>query len=146
MKFVNKIYFYKALGLYHVFGAFYGIYALSSSFSYLNMLYSLPFIILLMYSGILLLTDLDRTSYKFALYNQLIQTIQFKLFGYGLMYASGFYFSLAYDSLSIEQLYLEMRSWIFMFSLFFNSSEDEFQLAINFVPILILLLMKLLKV
>lgn len=142
---VNKAYFYKALGLYQVFGGFYGIYALFSSFSFLNMFVSLPFIVLLLFSGIWLLIDLNQKSYKLAFYNQLIQTIQFKLYGYGLMYASGFYLSLAYDAWSIEQLYLDIRSWTFIFSLFFNSSVNQFLVAINLVPIVILLFMILFK-
>ncbi|MBK6484638.1 MAG: hypothetical protein KBF32_03115 [Chitinophagales bacterium] len=145
MKIINTAYFYKALGLYQVFGAFYGIYALFSSFSFLNMFTSLPFIVLLIVSGIWLLIDLNHKSYKLAFFNQLIQTIQFKLFGYGLMYAAGIYLSLAYDAWSIEQLYLDIRSWTFIFSLFFNSSENQFLVAINSVPIVILLLMILFK-
>ena len=142
---VNKAYFYKALGLYQVFGGFYGIYALFSSFSFLNMFVSLPFIVLLLFSGIWLLIDLNHKSYKLAFYNQLIQTIQFKLFGYGLMYASGFYLSLATDTWSIEQIYLDIRSWTFIFYIFLNSSENNFHLAINLVPIVILLFMILFK-
>ena len=145
MKIINTAYFYKVLGLYQVFGAFYGIYALFSSFSFLNMFTSLPFIVLLLVSGIWLLIDLNHKSYKLALYNQLIQTIQFKMYGYGLMYASGFYLSLAYDAWSIEQLYLDIRSWTFIFSLFFNSSVNQFLVAINLVPIVILLFMILFK-
>ena len=145
MKIINTAYFYKALGLYQVFGAFYGIYALFSSFSFLNMFVSLPFIVLLLFSGIWLLIDLNQKSYKLAFYNQLIQTIQFKLFGYGLMYASGFYLSLATDTWSIEQIYLDIRSWTFIFYIFLNSSENNFHLAINLVPIVILLFMILFK-
>lgn len=145
MKNVNRLYFYKALGLYQVCGGFYAIYSLLSSFSFLNMFYSLAFIIFLIYTGILLLIDLNYKSYKLTFYNQLIQTIQFNLFGYGLMYASGFYLSVAYDSISMELVYLQIRSWTFIFSLFFNSSENQFHLAINFMPVLILLLMNLFK-
>ena len=145
MKIIYTAYFYKALGLYQVFEAFYGIYALFSSFSFLNMFTSLPFIVLLLVSGIWLLIDLNHKSYKLAFYNQLIQTIQFKLFGYGLMYASGFYLSLATDTWSIEQIYLDIRSWTFIFYIFLNSSENNFHLAINLVPIVILLFMILFK-
>jgi len=88
---------------------------------------------------------LNHKSYKLAFYNQLIQTIQFKLFGYGLMYASGFYLSLATDTWSIEQIYLDIRSWTFIFYIFLNSSENNFHLAINLVPIVILLFMILFK-
>lgn len=138
--------FYKALGLYNIFGAFYGIYALFSSFSFVNLFISLAFIALLFVSGIWLLIDLNHKSYKLAFYNQLFQIIQFKLLGYGFSFASGLYLAIALDAWSIEQVYLDMRSWTFIFYLFLNSSENQFHLAINFVPILILLLMKLLKV
>ena len=145
MKIINTAYFYKVLGLYQVFGAFYAIYALFSSFSFLNMFTSLPFIVLLLVSGIWLLIDLNHKSYRLALYNQIIQTIQFKMYGYGLMYASGFYLSLATDAWSLEQVYLDIRSWTFIFYIFLNSSEDQFHLAINLVPLLILLFMILFK-
>lgn len=138
-------YYYKTLGIYQIIGGFYGGYALIASFSFLNMFTSLPFIVLLLVSGIWLLIDLNHKSYKLAFYNQLIQTIQFKVFGYGLMYASGFYLSLATDAWSLEQVYLDIRSWTFIFYIFLNSSENQFHLAINLVPLLILLFMILFK-
>lgn len=144
MKF-NISHYCKTLGIYQIIGGFYGVYALITSFSFLNMFTSLPFIVLLLVSGIWLLIDLNHKSYKLAFYNQLIQTIQFKLFGYGLMYASGFYLSLATDTWSIEQIYLDIRSWTFIFYIFLNSSENNFHLAINLVPIVILLFMILFK-
>ncbi len=145
MKKEYTTFFFKSLGFYQVFGALYGIYALFSSFSFLNMFTSLPFILLLLVSGIWLLVDLSHKSYKLAFYNQLIQTIQFEFLGFGLMYAAGFYVSIVSDVRSLERIYLDIRSWTFIFHIFLNTSRDEFYLAINFVPILILILMILFK-
>lgn len=145
MKFFKKVYFYKALGWYQVFGAFYGIYALFSSFDFVNLFISLAFIVLLFVSGFWLLFDLSYKSYKLAVCNQMIQTIQFNLFGYGFSFAAGLYLAIASDTWSLEQVYLDMRSWTFIIYLLLNSSENQFHLAINFMPMLILLLMNLFK-
>lgn len=145
MKSKFRYLFFKALGLYQIACGIWGIHTLVLSLTLLNFLFLLPFLLLLLISGIYIFFKLNNQSYYLTFYNQLLQIVQFKFFGNGFMYASGIYFSVGLDAWDISNLFIDYRYWTFIGYLFINSHATDFYLTLNFIPILILLFMILSK-
>lgn len=137
--------FFKTLGLYQVVGGLYGLYILADAITLLNLIFLLPFILLLLISGGYLFLRVDSMSFKLSFFNQILQIFQFNFFGYGFMYASGIYLALAAEKLDFNYMYVNLRLWTFLCYFLFNSDDSIFLCALNFVPIIMMLSMTLFR-
>ena len=136
---------YKIIGLYQMLCAFWAIYVLTTAFSLLNSLLFIPFIILLLWAGVNLIFLKGKKRYRLTIINQILQIVQFQIGGFGFLYSAGVYLSVGMDALDFNHVFVSFRLWTFTCLLRVNAIEPEFYLAMNIIPVLIILIVLLWK-
>lgn len=131
--------------MYQILCALWAVKALISAFSLLNIILFVPFTLLLLLADLNLLLLKGKKPYRLTITNQLLKIVQFQIGGLGFLYSAGVYLSLGMDAPDIGHVFVSVRSWTFTCLLRLNAIEPAFYLAINFIPMLIILIVVLLK-
>lgn len=136
---------FRIIRIYHILCALWAVKALISAFSILNIILFIPFTLLLSLTGLNLLLLKGRKPYRLTIINQLLQIVQFQIGRFVFLYSAGVYLSLGMDAPDIGHVFVSVRSWTFTCLLRLNALEPAFYLAINIIPMLIILIVVLLK-
>lgn len=138
-------YFRLALGLYQLVGGLIGLYIVFSTGLSLLLPHFWVFIIVLgffsfsLYCGIILLRG-KANSYELTLINQYLQTFRIILLGYGFEFYTGIKSYLGFtDSPNLKFLFKTELSFSSQAYLFMGEKNLEVSLAINIIPVLIII-------
>jgi len=136
---------YRIIGIYQILCASWGVHLLVTNFGFLNVLLIAPFLVLLLFAGLSLILQKGERPYRLTIINQLLQIGQFQIGGNGFSYAVGVYVSLVMYAPDFNHFFVDAHFWWFMWFLYLNVKEADFYLAINLIPVLIILIVLLLS-
>jgi hypothetical protein len=136
---------YRIIGIYQILCASWGVHLLVNNVSFLYLLFIAPFLVLLLLAGLNLILQKGEKPFRLTIINQLLQIFQFQIGGNGFSYAVGVYVSLVMDAPDFNHFFVDAHFWWFMWFLYFNVKESDFYIAINFIPVLIILIVLLLS-
>lgn len=136
---------YRIIGIYQILCASWGVHLLVANFGFFNFLFIAPFLALLLFAGLNLILQKGERPYRLTIINQLLQIGQFQIGGNGFSYAVGVYVSLVMYAPDFNHFFVDAHFWWFMWFLYLNVKEADFYLAINLIPVLIILIVLLLS-